>query len=69
MLETGENDEEGIKNNIDAKQLATINQLIIDTDTDVEKFCGAYNIHKVGDLPSGMFLQALSQLQKKQKAK
>lgn len=69
MLETGENDEEGIKNTIDAKQLATINQLITDTDTDIEKFCGAYNIQKVGDLPSGMFLQALSQLQKKAKAK
>lgn len=69
MLETGENDEEGIKNNIDAKQLATINQLITDTDTDIEKFCNAYNIQKIGDLPSGMFLQALSQLQKKAKAK
>jgi len=69
MLETGENDEEGVKNSIDAKQLATINQLIIDTDTDIEKFCGAYKITKVSDLPSGMFLQALSQLQKKMKDK
>jgi hypothetical protein len=69
MLETGENDEEGVKNTIDAKQLATINQLIIDSNTEIEKFCHAYQISKIGDLPSGMYLQALTQLQKKLKAK
>lgn len=68
MLETGENDEEGIKNSIDAKQVATINQLIVDTDTDIEKFCEAYSIEKLSDLPSGMFMKALQQLQAKQKA-
>lgn len=67
MLETGENDEEGVKNTIDSKQTASINQWIIDTGTDVEKFCKAYNIASVDQLPSGMFLQALSQLQKKAK--
>lgn len=69
MLETGENDEEGIKNNIDAKQLATLNQLIVDTDTDIEKFCKAYDIQKIGDLPSGMYVKAIAQLQTKMKAK
>lgn len=69
MLETGENEEmEGLKNSIDAKQIATLNQLIIDTNTDIEKFCAAYKIKSISDLPSGMFLQSLSQLQKKQKA-
>lgn len=67
MLETGENDEEGIKNSINDKQVATINQLIVDTDTDIEKFCEAYSIEKLSDLPSGMFTKALQQLQTKQK--
>lgn len=68
MLETGENDEEGIKNSIDAKQTTILNQLIIDTDTDIEKFCSVYDIDKLSDLPSGMFMKALQQLQAKAKA-
>jgi hypothetical protein len=67
MLETGENDEEGVKNTIDVKQAGMLAQLIADTDTDIEKFCGAYQIQKVIDLPSGAFSTALSQLQTKLK--
>jgi len=67
MLETGDNDEEGVKNTIDVKQTGMIAQLITDTDTDIQKFCEVYNIQKVSDLPSGMFSQALSQLQAKLK--
>jgi hypothetical protein len=69
MLETGDNDEEGAKNTIDAKQASIINQLIVDTDTDIEKFCGVYNLQKISDLPSGMFQKALAQLQTKMKGK
>lgn len=71
MLETGENDEEGAKNSINEKQLAVLTGLISDTNTDVQKFCEAYNIASVGELASGSFAQALVQLQnkaKKQKA-
>lgn len=67
MLETGDNDEEGERNTIDVKQAGLIAQLITDTGTDIEKFCGAYKIQKVSDLPSGMFAQALAQLQSKKK--
>lgn len=67
MLETGDNDEEGEKNTIDVKQTGMIAQLIADTGTDIEKFCGAYKIQKVSDLPVGMFSQALAQLQAKKK--
>ena len=67
MLETGENDEEGIKNTIDAKQIGILSQLITDTDTDIKKFCGVYNIQTLSELPSGNFAQALMQLQKKAK--
>lgn len=67
MLETGENDEEGVKNTIDSKQAGILAQLIADTDTDIEKFCGAYQIQKVIDLPSGAFSTALAQLQSKLK--
>lgn len=71
MLETGENDEEGAKNSINEKQLSVLSGLISDTNTDVQKFCEAYNISSVAELPSGNFAQALVQLQnkaKKQKA-
>ena len=71
MLETGENDEEGVKNSINEKQMAVLTGLITDTNTDVVKFCEAYNIASVSELPSGNFAQALTQLQnkaKKQKA-
>lgn len=71
MLETGENDEEGVKNSINEKQLAVLSGLISDTNTDVQKFCEAYNIASVAELASGSFSQALVQLQnkaKKQKA-
>lgn len=71
MLETGENDEEGVKNSINEKQLAVLSGLISDTSTDVTKFCEAYNIASVAELASGSFSQALTQLQnkaKKQKA-
>lgn len=67
MIETGEDDEEGIKNTINEKQTATLNQLIIDTDTEIEKFCAVYKIPILSDLPSGMFMQALAQLQAKAK--
>jgi hypothetical protein len=67
MLETGENDEEGIKNTIDTKQAGMLAQLIADTNTDMTKFQEAYQISKVSDLPSGMFAQALGQLQTKAK--
>lgn len=67
MLETGENDEEGIKNTIDSKQVSMLAQLIADTKTDAMKFCEAYNIQKVAELPSGLFGQALAQLQAKAK--
>ena len=67
MLETGENDEEGIKNTIDAKQIGILSQLITDTDTDIKKFCSVYNILTLAELPSGNFTQALMQLQKKAK--
>jgi hypothetical protein len=69
MLETGDNDEEGVKNTIDVKQTGMIAQLITDTNTEIDKFCAAYQIQKVSDLPSGMFAQALAQLQKKMKGK
>lgn len=68
MIETGEDDEEGIKNTIDAKQSAILNQLIVDTDTDIEKFCGAYSIEKLSELPSGSYFKAMQQLQTKQKS-
>lgn len=71
MLETGENDEEGTKNSINEKQMAVLTGLITDTKTDIAKFCEAYNIPSVAELPSGIFAQALVQLQnkaKKQKA-
>lgn len=71
MLETGENDEEGQKNSINEKQMATLTTLITETKTDIAKFCEAYNIQSVAELPSGAFAQALMQLQnkaKKQKA-
>jgi len=71
MLETGENDEEGTKNSINEKQMAVLTGLITDTSTDIAKFCEAYNIASVSELPSGSFAQALTQLQnkaKKQKA-
>lgn len=71
MLETGEDDEEGIKNTIDTRQAGMLAQLITDTKTDIMKFCEAYNIKTVAELPSGAFAQALAQLQakaKKQKA-
>lgn len=67
MLETGEDEEEGIKNTIDSKQAGMIAQLIADTSTDVDKFLGAYSISKVIELPSGLFAQALAQLQAKKK--
>lgn len=69
MLETGDNDEEGAKNTIDVKQTGMLAQLITDTDTDIEKFCSVYKIQKLSDLPSGMFAQALAQLQTKMKGK
>lgn len=71
MLETGENDEEGVKNSINEKQLAILSGLISDTNADVTKFCETYNISSVAELASGSFSQALLQLQnkaKKQKA-
>lgn len=71
MLETGEDDEGGAKNTIDIKQAGMLAQLITDTGTDINKFCEAYKISTVAELPSGAFTQALSQLQtkaKKQKA-
>lgn len=67
MLETGENDEEGVKNTIDAKQSSMLTQLIADTNTDVKKFCEAYGVSNVTELPSGHFSNALLQLQKKAK--
>ena len=69
MLETGENDEEGAKNTIDIKQTGMLSQLITDTDTDIKKFCEVYKINTVAELPSGYFIQALAQLQKKLKGK
>lgn len=69
MLETGENDEEGIKNTIDIKQTGMLSQLITDSATDISKFCSAYKIEKVSDLPSGYFGAALEQLQKKMKGR
>ena len=67
MLETGEDDEEGIKNTIDAKQTSIIAQLIADTKTDTDMFCQAYSISEVKDLPVVMFAKALAQLQAKKK--
>ncbi|MDQ1341161.1 MAG: hypothetical protein QG567_2319 [Campylobacterota bacterium] len=67
MLETGENDEEGVKNTIDIKQTGMLAQLIADTGTDIKKFCEAYKINTVAELPSGYFTQALHQLQAKKK--
>lgn len=67
MLETGENEEEGVKNTIDTKQAAMIAQLIADTNTDVQKFLSVYNIGSIADLPSGYFSKVLAQLQTKQK--
>lgn len=67
MLETGENDEEGVKNTIDAKQSSMLTQLIADTNTDVKKFCEAYGVSNVTELPSGHFSNALLRLQKKAK--
>ena len=67
MLETGEDDEEGIKNTIDTRQAGMLAQLITDTKTDILKFCEAYNIKTVAELPSGAFTQALAQLQAKAK--
>lgn len=67
MLETGENEEEGVKNTLDSKQIGMLSQLITDTKTDVSKFLEAYNIPTIADLPSGYFSQALAQLQTKAK--
>lgn len=67
MLETGEDDEEGVKNTIDVKQASMLTQLIADTETDVVKFCKAYNIASVSDLHTGNFNAALRQLQAKAK--
>jgi hypothetical protein len=69
MLETGENDEEGAKNTIDSKQIGILSQLIADTQTDIKKFCSAYNVNTLAELPSGYFAQSLMQLQKKAKGK
>jgi len=68
MLETGENDEEGLKNSIDAKQTVILTQLMLDTKTDPKAFCDMNNITQISDLPSGLFTSILIQLQQRQKA-
>lgn len=68
-LESGDEEFEGIKNTIDIKQTGMLSQLITDSGTDISKFCSAYKIEKVSDLPSGYFGAALEQLQKKMKGR
>lgn len=52
---------------IDDRQINILAQLIEDTETDIEAFCGAYKIESLSKLESKLFQKAIAQLQTKLK--
>ena len=50
---------------ISTAEMRTLSSLIEETDTDVAKFCGAFTINSLGELPSDSFPRAKSMLEAK----